>query len=200
MAVDVDVRSVLPSVHVPVLVMRKAGEPDEEAGRWVASRLPAGEFVAIDRPDWAPVVGDTAPLLDQVRRFVARAVESGGTETDRVLATVLFTDIVGSTARAAEVGDSAWRALLERHHSAVREQLARFRGVEHDTAGDGFFASFDGPARAIRCACAIRDAVEALDLEVRAGIHTRRMRVARREGLRDRRRDRRAGIGARRPR
>ncbi len=89
-----------------------------------------------------------------------------------MLATVLFTDIVGSTARAAELGDSAWRELLERHHAAVREQLARFRGVEHDTAGDGFFASFDGPARAIRCACAIRDAVEALDLEVRAGLHT----------------------------
>jgi class 3 adenylate cyclase len=172
MAVDVDVRSVLPSVHVPVLVMHKAHEPDEEASRWVASRLPAGEFVSIDRPDWAPVLGDTAPLLDQVRRFVTRAVERGGTEADRVLATVLLTDIVGSTARAATLGDSAWRALLERHHSAVREQLAHFRGVEHDTAGDGFFASFDGPARAIRCACAIRDAMEALDLEVRAGIHT----------------------------
>jgi class 3 adenylate cyclase len=118
------------------------------------------------------VVGDTAPLLEQIRRFVARAVEHGETEPDRVLATVLLTDIVGSTARAAELGDSAWRALLERHHTAVREQLAHFRGVEHDTAGDGFFASFDGPARAIRCACAIREAVEAIGLEVRAGLHT----------------------------
>ena len=172
MGLDVDVRGVLPSVRVPVLVMAKAGEPDEEAGRWVASRLPAGEFVAIDRPDRIPVVGDTAPLLDQIRRFVVRAVENGGAEIDRVLATVLFTDIVGSAARAAEVGDSAWHALLERHHSAVREQLARFRGVEHDTAGDGFFASFDGPARAIRCACAVRDSVEALDLELRVGMHT----------------------------
>ena len=172
MALDVDVRGVLPSVRVPVLVMHKANEPDEEADRWVASRLPAGEFVSIDRPDWAPVVGDTATLLDQVRGFVTRAVGRGGTEADRVLATVLLTDIVGSTARAAALGDSAWRALLERHHSVVREQLAHFRGVEHDTAGDGFFASFDGPARAIRCACTIRDALEALDLEVRAGIHT----------------------------
>ncbi|HXJ66292.1 MAG TPA: adenylate/guanylate cyclase domain-containing protein, partial [Actinomycetota bacterium] len=87
-------------------------------------------------------------------------------------ATVLFTDIVGSTARAAELGDQAWRALLERHHSAVRDQLVRFRGLEHDTAGDGFFASFDGPARAIRCACAIRDTVEELGLEIRAGVHS----------------------------
>jgi class 3 adenylate cyclase len=172
MGLDVDVRSVLPSVRIPVLVMAKANEPGEEAGRWVASRLPAGEFVAIDRPDQIPVVGDTAPLLEQLRRFVARALESGRVEVERVLATVLFTDIVGSTARSAEVGDSTWRALLERHHSAVREQLARFRGTEHDTAGDGFFASFDGPARAIRCAWAVRDAVEALDLEVRVGMHT----------------------------
>jgi class 3 adenylate cyclase len=171
LALDVDVRDVLPTVRVPALVMSRAGGASEEAGRWVAAQLPAGEFVAIDRPDWAPVVGDTAPLLDQVRRFVARALKSGATETDRVLATVLFTDIVGSTARAAEVGDQAWRTLLEQHHSAVRDQLTRFRGVEHDTAGDGFFASFDGPARAIRCASAIRDAVEHLGLEIRAGIH-----------------------------
>ncbi|HWQ00532.1 MAG TPA: adenylate/guanylate cyclase domain-containing protein [Gaiellaceae bacterium] len=172
LALDVDVRDVLRSVRVPVLVMSRAGGPSEEAGRWAVTQLPAGEFVAVDRPDWAPVVGDTAPLLDHVRRFVTRAVESRVTDTDRILATVLFTDIVGSTARAAELGDQAWRALLERHHSAVRDQLVRFRGVEHDTAGDGFFASFDGPARAIRCACAIRDTVEELGLELRAGVHS----------------------------
>ena len=173
LALDVDVRDVLRSVRVPVLVMSRAGGPSEEAGRWAVTQLPAGEFVAIDRPDWAPVVGDTRPLLDQVRRFVTRAVEGGGVaEPDRVLATVLLTDIVGSTARAAELGDYAWRALLEQHHAAVRDQLVRFRGVEHDTAGDGFFASFDGPARAIHCACAIRDAVGTLGLEIRAGLHT----------------------------
>jgi class 3 adenylate cyclase len=168
------VRGILPSVRVPVLVMARAGQPSEEAGRWAAGQLPAGEFVAVDRVDWAPVVGDTEALLEQVGRFVTRAVELGATEPepDRVLATVLLTDIVGSTARAAELGDRAWHALLERHHSVVRDQLARFRGVEHDTAGDGFFASFDGPARAIRCACAIREAVETLGLEIRAGIHT----------------------------
>ncbi|MDX6451257.1 MAG: hypothetical protein QOH16_1306 [Gaiellaceae bacterium] len=171
MALEADVTGVLPSVRVPVLVMSRLGGPDEEASRWVASRLPAGEFVALDRPDRIPVVGDTAPLLAELRRFVGQAIESAP-ETDRVLATVLFTDIVGSTAHAAEVGDSAWRALLERHNAIVRQELARFRGVEHDTAGDGFFASFDGPARAIRCACAIRDAVRSLGIEVRAGLHT----------------------------
>jgi class 3 adenylate cyclase len=152
--------------------MHKAHAPDEEASRWVASQLPAGEFVSVDRPDQIPVVGDTKPLLDQVRRFVSDAVQYGVPETERILATVLFTDIVGSTTHAATLGDSAWRALLDRHHSTVRRHLARFRGVEHDTAGDGFFASFDGPARAIRCACEIRNTVEDLGLEIRAGLHT----------------------------
>ena len=169
MALEADVTGVLASVRVPVLVMSRLGGPSEEAGRWVASRLPAGEFVALDRPDSIPVVGDTAPLLMAVRRFIARAAEDVP-ETDRVLATVLFTDIVGSTAHAAELGDSAWRAVLEQHNAILRQELARFRGVEQDTAGDGFFASFDGPARAIRCACAIREAVQPLGIEVRAGL------------------------------
>jgi class 3 adenylate cyclase/alpha-beta hydrolase superfamily lysophospholipase len=172
MGVDADVRSVLPSVRVPVLVMHKTGEPDLEGARWVASQLPAGEFVAVDRPDRIPVVGDTKPLLDHVRRFIDRALTLPPSDPDRVLATILFTDIVGSTARAAAVGDRAWRETLERHHAAVRSQLSRFRGVEHDTAGDGFFASFDGPARAIRCATAIHESLEPLDLEIRAGLHT----------------------------
>jgi class 3 adenylate cyclase len=171
MALEADVTGVLASVRVPVLVMSRRGGPSEEAGRWVASRLPAGEFVALDRPDSIPVVGDTAPLLLALRRFITRAADEVP-DTDRVLATVLFTDIVSSTARAAEAGDSAWRVVLERHNAIVRQELARFRGVEHDTAGDGFFASFDGPARAIRCACAIRDALQSLGIEVRAGLHT----------------------------
>ena len=125
MALDADVRSVLPSVRVPVLVMSQAGGPNEDAGRWAASRLPAGEFVSIDRPDLIPVVGDPAPLLDELRRFVARAAECGLTEADRVLATVLFTDIVGSTARAAELGDRAWRALLESHPISRRRAQHR---------------------------------------------------------------------------
>ena len=172
MTLDVDVRGVLPTVRVPTLVMHNTGDPTEEASRMVASRLPAGEFLAVDRPDRFPVVGDTAPILDNLRRFTEQALSQSGVEPDRVLATVLFTDIVGSTARAAELGDSAWHSVLERHHAVIREQLARFRGTEHDTAGDGFFASFDGPARAIRCAGAIRDGLVPLGLEVRAGLHT----------------------------
>jgi class 3 adenylate cyclase len=138
----------------------------------VASKLPDAEFVPLDRADQIPLVGDTAPLLEHVRRFVGEAGARPAAERDRVLATVLFTDLVGSTARAAELGDRAWRELLERHHAAIRAQLARFGGVEHDTAGDGFFASFDGPARAIRCAQAIHHAIESLELELRAGLHT----------------------------
>ena len=172
MILEVDVRGLLPSVRVPTLILHRADDPAVDGSRLVASLLPAGEFVAIDRPDRIPVVGDTAPLLDELRRFVARAVSNEPASPDRVLATVLFTDLVGSTARAAELGDSAWRSILERHHAVVRDQLQRFRGTEHDTAGDGFFASFDGPARAIRCAAAIREGLEPLDLEVRAGLHT----------------------------
>jgi class 3 adenylate cyclase len=172
MILDVDVRGVLPSVRVPTLILHRAVDPAVDASRLVASLLPAGEFVAIDRPDRIPPIGDTAPILDELRRFVARSINTKPASPDRVLATVLFTDLVGSTARAAELGDSAWRSILERHHAVVRDQLQRFRGTEHDTAGDGFFASFDGPARAIRCASAIREGLEPLDLEVRAGLHT----------------------------
>jgi class 3 adenylate cyclase/alpha-beta hydrolase superfamily lysophospholipase len=171
MALDGDVREILPTVRVPTLVMHKADAPDADGARWVATRIPGAEFVALERPDRIPIVGDTAPLLEELNRFVQRA-GSISVEPDRVLATVLFTDLVGSTARAAEVGDQAWRVILEGHHAAVRAQLARFRGVEHDTAGDGFFASFDGPARAIHCASAIRDSLKALGLDVRAGLHT----------------------------
>ena len=110
-------------------------------------------------------------LLAQVMPFLQEAASREAPEPDKVLATVLFSDIVGSTARAAELGDARWRELLAAHHGRVRAQLARFRGVELDTAGDGFFARFDGPARGIRCALAIRDAVRELDLEVRLGLH-----------------------------
>ncbi len=172
MALVADVRGILPSVRVPTLVMNSKRGGWAEAGRYVASLIPGAEFIEIDRPDIVPVVGDTAPLLGHVSRFVSAALARPAVEPDRVLATVLFTDIVGSTSRAAELGDRAWRELLEQHHAVIRAELARFRGVEHDTAGDGFFASFDGPARAIRCARAIQEAVEPFDLEVRAGLHT----------------------------
>lgn len=171
MSLDADVRGVLSSVCVPTLVMNGVGFPNMDGARLVASRIRGAELLLIDRPDFIPMIGDTRPLLDNVRRFIAEAsVQSA--DPDRVLATVLFTDIVDSTATAVELGDRAWRSLLEQHNTAIRAELARHRGIEHDTAGDGFFASFDGPARAIRCATAIQAAVEPLGLRVRAGLHT----------------------------
>jgi class 3 adenylate cyclase len=171
MNLDADVRGVLPSVRVPTLIVHGESFPDVDGARLVAEQIPGAELELIDRPDFIPMVGDTSPLLDSLRRFVERA-SAATAEPDRVLATVLFTDIIDSTATAVELGDRAWRSLLERHNAAVRTELARHRGIEHDTAGDGFFASFDGPARAIRCATAIQAALEPLGLQVRAGLHT----------------------------
>ena len=111
-------------------------------------------------------------MQDEIRRFLHEVEEGMSEEPDRVLATVLFTDIVGSTAKAAELGDRAWRELLAAHHERIRRELSRFRGRELDTAGDGFFATFDGPARAIRCACAATESIRDLGLEIRAGLHT----------------------------
>jgi class 3 adenylate cyclase len=116
-------------------------------------------------------VGDYRPMLEEIERFVSDQSEQEA-ELERFLATVLFTDVVGSTVRAAELGDRGWKDLIERHHQRLRGQLARFHGREIDTAGDGFFASFDGPARAIRCALAVVDAMRPLGIEIRAGLHT----------------------------
>jgi class 3 adenylate cyclase len=118
------------------------------------------------------VLGDQAPLLAEIESFANDVKDGALEEPDRVLATVLFTDIVGSTAKAAELGDQSWRQLLAAHHERIRRELSRFRGVEVDTAGDGFLATFDGPARAIRCACAATEAVRDLGIEIRAGLHT----------------------------
>src|SRR5207247_6913939 len=130
-------------------------------------------------PIWRRCSGTQISCSRSSKAFLAEVVEEKRwrTEPDRVLATVLFTDIVSSTAKAAELGDMRWRELLEHHHTAIRRELSRFRGREIDTIGDGFFASFDGPARAIRCACAITDAVKELGLEVRAGLHTGECRL-----------------------
>ena len=125
-----------------------------------------------DPPLWAVDQSEGLALLQE---FLSGAWEAGAWEAgepDRVLATLLFTDIVGSTERAAELGDAGWRDLVQRHHALVRQELVRFRGREIDTAGDGFFASFDGPARAVRCACAIAEGVPELGIEIRAGLHT----------------------------
>lgn len=166
-----DVRDVLGSVRAPTLVAH--GSSHAEEARYVAGSIPGAEIVEIaglrDVFSWAnPAANDI--LVEETNRFLGRLGPRPA--VDRVLATVLFTDIVGSTERAAELGDSAWKRVLERHHALVRRQLASFRGDEVDTAGDGFFATFDGPARAIKCASAIRDEVRALDLEIRLGLHT----------------------------
>jgi class 3 adenylate cyclase len=166
MQIDLDVSDVLPAIRVPTLVISK--ERMRERSAEVAARIADAEHVVV------PGIGRAM----QENEFSVEAVESflEGTPTrripDTVLATVLFTDLVGSTERAAELGDQAWRELLSRHHEIVRRELARFRGVEIDTAGDGFFASFDGPARAIHAADAIVDGVRVLGLEIRAGVHT----------------------------
>jgi class 3 adenylate cyclase len=175
MNMDVDVCDVLPLVRVPTMVMHRkdGGGWDVRSGRYMAERIAGARLVELPGADFMPDLGDQERLFAELEPFLADVAEgkAAKVEADRVLATVLFTDIVGSSEKAASLGDSAWRELLERHHELVRRQLARFRGVEVDTAGDGFFASFDGPARAIRCACAIVDSVPELGLEVRAGLH-----------------------------
>jgi class 3 adenylate cyclase len=164
---ETDLREVLPSIRVPTLVLYR--DVHEELGRDVAGRIPGAQSVRVSGGDYLQI-WLSPEIPDEVERFVAG--EPAVDVPDTVLATVLFTDIVGSSALAAEVGDRAWRELLERHHALVRRELTRYRGQEKDTAGDGFFATFDGPARAIRCAHAIVDGVRELGLEVRAGVHT----------------------------
>ena len=167
-----DVRHVLPSIHVPTLVLHRSGDPvvQVDGARYMAERIPGAKYVELPGSDHFPWTGDVDAILDEVEEFLTGARH--GPEPDRVLATVLFTDIVGATERAVELGDRQWRDLLERHHSLVRKELHHFRGREIDTAGDSFFATFDGPARAIRCACAIRDALIRLGITIRAGLHT----------------------------
>jgi class 3 adenylate cyclase len=172
MNAQIDVRHVLPLVQVPTLIVHRAGDlaMSVEGSRYMAERIEGARYVELPGEDHLPFVGDQDQILDEVEEFLTGVRR--GPEPDRVLATVLFTDIVGSTERAAELGDRRWRELLEAHHAAVRGELERFRGREVDTAGDGFLATFDGPARAIRCATAIRGAVERLGLTIRAGLHT----------------------------
>ncbi|HEX4745870.1 MAG TPA: adenylate/guanylate cyclase domain-containing protein [Gaiellaceae bacterium] len=170
---ETDIRAVLPVVTVPTLVMHRThdtAEPVEQA-RYIGERIPNAEVVELPGTEHAPFAGNAERVLRELRRFVS-AVHDEEAEFDRVLATVLFTDLVGSTERAAALGDRAWREVVERHHTVIRGLLARYRGSEVDTAGDGFFATFDGPARAVRCARAIVEAVQHLGLDVRAGVHT----------------------------
>ncbi len=173
---DLDVRDVLPSIRDPTLVMYRTVPPIplEQNARYLAEHIPAARLVEVPGVDFAPSRGDQETLFTELESFLSASAEDGARETgrDRVLATILFTDLVDATARASELGDRRWRELVEQHHRLIRTQLGYFRGREMDTAGDGFFATFDGPARAIRCACAIRDSVRELGLELRAGLHT----------------------------
>jgi pimeloyl-ACP methyl ester carboxylesterase len=172
MNAQIDTRSVLPTIRVPTLVIQRVGdrEVNVEEERWIASQIPGAKYVELPGDDHLPWIGDSDSLLDEVEEFLTGIRR--GPDPDRILATILFTDIVGATERAAALGDGRWRELLAAHHAAIRHQLDRWQGQEIDTAGDGFFASFDGPARAIRCACAIRDQLRTLGLEIRAGLHT----------------------------
>jgi pimeloyl-ACP methyl ester carboxylesterase len=172
MNMEIDVRHVLPSIRVPTLILHRSGDrlTPVEQGRYLASRIPGAMYVELPGDDHAPFCGDSQRLGDEIEEFLTGV--RAGVADDRVLATVLFTDIVGSTERAAAVGDRPWRDLLAQHHAAVRRELVRFRGREIDTAGDGFLATFDGPARAVRCAARVVQAVRPLGLELRAGLHT----------------------------
>jgi class 3 adenylate cyclase len=170
-AFNIDVRHVAPSIHVPTLIVHRDGDRvcHVENARWLARNIPGARYVELKGADHAPFAGKN-DIVPEIQEFLTGSRES--VEPERVLATVLFTDLVGSTELIRELGDRAWRDLAERHHIVVRRELARFRGTEIDTVGDGFLASFDGPARAIRCAVAIVNAVTGLGLNVRAGLHT----------------------------
>jgi class 3 adenylate cyclase/pimeloyl-ACP methyl ester carboxylesterase len=166
MMADTDIRDVLPAIRVPTLVCYR--EDFRGPSQFVAERIPSAR--AVEFPGIGYFASAPPEVFDEIERFLSgRLVER---ERDRVLLTLLFTDIVGSTELAARLGDRDWRALRERHDAAVRRELEHFRGHEVNTTGDGFLATFDGPARAIRCACAIRDAMSGLGLEVRSGLHT----------------------------
>jgi class 3 adenylate cyclase len=166
---ETDVRDVLPSVKVPTLIVAGTDQPrDQERSAYVASLIPGAETVLFPGSVFSDE--NTRAIADTIRRFIG--VERSPTELDTVLSTVLFTDIVGSTELQSARGDHAWKQLVERHHAVVRVALARWRGLENDTAGDGFYATFDGPARAIRCGLEIVERVRDLGIEVRAGVHT----------------------------
>jgi pimeloyl-ACP methyl ester carboxylesterase len=172
MNTQLDVRDVLPTIQVPTLVMHRTEDRDAkvEEGRWIAGQIPGAKFVELPGDSHTLWAGNPDEIVDEIEEFLTGARR--GPEPNRVLATVLFTDIVGSTEQASKLGDRRWRELLDRHHGLIRQQLARYQGREVDTAGDGFLATFDGPARAIRCATAIQSGMPSVGLEVRAGVHT----------------------------
>lgn len=177
MFLDIDVRAVLPTIRVPTLVLHRRGDlvVNRRAGQEVAAQIPDARYVELDGNDHLPWAGDIDALVGEVEEFLtgARSVA----EPDRVLATVMFTDIVGSTERAAELGDARWREVLAAHEAAVRRELSRLRGREVKSLGDGYLITFDGPARAIRCGWSIAQSARAMDMEVRIGLHSGEVEV-----------------------
>jgi class 3 adenylate cyclase len=172
MVADTDARHVLGSIHVPTLILHRTDEMlvPVLSGRYIAEHIPDAKYVELPGVDHVPWVGDTDAILEEIEEFLTGTRHAW--EPDRMLATVMFTDIVDSTTRATEMGDRDWRALIERHDELVRREIERHRGRAVKTMGDGFLATFDGPARAIRCATSARDTVRQLGLEIRAGLHT----------------------------
>jgi class 3 adenylate cyclase len=175
---EIDIRGILPAIRVPTLVMHRTADRAVrvEGSRALARHIPNARLIELAGEDHLPYLGETADqIVDEIEEFLtgARAV----IERDRVLATVMFTDIVGSTRHASELGDRQWRGVLDRHDEIVRREIARFRGREVKSLGDGFLATFDGPARAVRCAKSISGAVRPLGVEVRSGVHTGEIEV-----------------------
>jgi class 3 adenylate cyclase len=172
MLFQLDVRDILPTIGVPTLVVNRKDNPviTPEQGRYVAERIPGAKFVAVPGADYGLAVGDPDAIVDEIEEFVTGG--RSAPDADRVLATVLFTDIVDSTARLSELGDRQWRELLASHDVLTRRQVERYGGRLVDTTGDGLLATFDGPLRGIKCAIALRDAVHRIGLRVRAGLHT----------------------------
>jgi class 3 adenylate cyclase len=167
----IDVRDILPTLHVPTLVLHRSGDRpiSVEEGRYLAEHIPGAEFVELRGADHLWWVGESEVIVNEIQQFLTG--ERPATEPDRVLATILFTDIVGSTTRAAELGDRRWRNLLDRHNAVVRTEIDRFKGHAVKSTGDGFLATFDGPARAIHCAFAVHEEMERLGIETRSGLH-----------------------------
>ena len=172
MFLDIDVRAILPTIHIPTLVVHRRGDRvvNRRAGKELAAQIQGARYVELPGIDHLPWAGDAEGVLGEIEEFLTGA--RSAPEPDRVLATVMFTDIVGSTERAAQLGDARWRELLSAHQAAVRGALTRFRGREVKTLGDGSLATFDGPARAIRCGHAISEAARSSGLEVRIGLHS----------------------------
>jgi class 3 adenylate cyclase/pimeloyl-ACP methyl ester carboxylesterase len=172
MATEMDVRDLLPSVRVPTLILHRTDDQVTRIGcaRYLAAHIRGAQLVELPGADHWWFAGDSDALIDEIGHFLTGELPER--QPDRVLSTVMFTDIVGSTQRAADVGDARWRELLQSHEDATRREVARHRGQMVKTLGDGALATFDGPARAVRCACAVRDAVRRLGLELRAGVHT----------------------------